>query len=239
VTLAEAVFQVSLTSPSMRILLPYVAVALTLLVTVFHHTVLKKRHGDARGMWLYFLLFFLLLAVVPVLILAVVEVDPLTVLAGLGVSAGNYRMGLILMLAALPAALLLGLFGSREGELKRWYPFSKQACRTDRSFVAYELGYLLLYYTAWEFLYRGLLFFPLLSSAGFLPAAAITAILSTMHHIGHPRTEVISSLAAGFIFAAIALLARSVLYCAAIHAAVGISTDTFIYLRDYRRARGV
>ena len=223
----------------MGILFPYLAIALTLLITVFHHSALKRRYGEAKGMWLYFLLFFLLLEAFPVMILAVVETDPLRGLAALGMGAGNYRIGLILTLAALPVALLLGFFGSGVAEMRRWYPFSKQACTADGAFVAYELGYLLLYYTAWEFLYRGLLFFPLLSSTGFLPAAVITAVLSTMHHIGHPKTEIFSSLIAGIVFAAIALLTRSFLYCAAIHAMVGISTDTFIYLKNYRRARGV
>ena len=49
--LREAVFHMSISPGSLRIVLPYVTVALAGMVTVFHHTVLNKRYGDARGSW--------------------------------------------------------------------------------------------------------------------------------------------------------------------------------------------
>jgi membrane protease YdiL (CAAX protease family) len=218
----------------MQILLPYIMVALTVLITAFHHSTLKSRYGDAKGTWLYFLVFFSLLAVVPTLIVVLVENDPLQVLSDLGVGLGNYRIGVALMLVGLPITVLIGHFVSKTPELRSWYPFSKEVCAKDSTFVAYELGYLLLYYSAWEFLYRGVLFFPLLSSFGFLPALAITTALSTLHHIGHPKSEILGALLAGIVFSCIALLTRSLLYPIVIHAMVGLSSDTFIYLRIHR-----
>lgn len=222
----------------MRVLLPYITVALAGMVTVFYHSVLNKRHGDAKGSWIYFTVFFTLLAAVPIVMILLIENEPLQVLIDLGLTAGNYRLGLVLVLIFLPIALLIGHIVSKTEEMIAWYPFSKQVCARDRSFALYEVGYLLLYYTAWEFLYRGLLFFPLLRSIGFIPALAVTTILSTLHHIGHPKSEIWGALLGGVIFASAALVTRSILYPILIHATFGIVNDTFIYLRNYRKKTG-
>jgi membrane protease YdiL (CAAX protease family) len=219
----------------MRILLPYTAVALTGMITVFYRSFLRKRYGDAKGMWIYFLVFFILFAAVPILLILFIENEPLRVLAGLGLAAGNWRIGLLLVVVFLPVALLLGHIVSQTDDMIAWYPFSKQVCARDGSFALYEAGYLLLYYTAWEFLYRGLLFFPLLKGIGFIPALAVTATLSTLHHIGHPKSEIWGALLGGVIFASVALVTRSILYPILIHATFGIVNDTFIYLRNYRK----
>jgi membrane protease YdiL (CAAX protease family) len=230
----EAVFHTSISPGSMRILFPYLAVALTGLITIFYHSVLNRRYGDARGTWIYFAAFFTLLEALPVLLILLVESEPLQVLIDLGVTVGNYRFGLVLVLVFLPIALLIGHIVSRTEEMVAWYPFSKEVCARASSFALYEVGYLLLYYTAWEFLYRGLLFFPLLRGIGFIPAMVLTTTISTMHHIGHPKSEIWGALVGGVVFASIALLTRSILYTILIHAMFGIVNDTFIYLRSYR-----
>ncbi len=236
--LKTAIFHTSISPISMRILFPYITVALTGMITLFGHPALKKRYGDARGTWLYFSIFFVLLAAVPILLIVLLETDPLRVLTDLGVSTGNYRIGLVLVLVFVPISLLIGHIGSKTPELVAWYPFSKQACLRDRSFLLYELGYLLLYYTAWEFLYRGLLFVPLLAGLGYFPAMAVTTALSTLHHIGHPKSEIGGAVLGGVLFSAIALVTRSLLYAVLIHAMIGVVDDTFIYLRNYRKSPG-
>jgi membrane protease YdiL (CAAX protease family) len=233
-----AILYTSISPSSMRILLPYIAAALTAMITVFYHSVLNKRYGDAKGMWIYFAAFFILLEAVPVFLVFFIESEPLQVLVDLGVTVGNYRIGLVSVLIFLPIALIIGHIVSKTGEMIAWYPFSKQVCARDISFAIYEVGYLLLYYTAWEFLYRGLLFFPLLKGIGFIPAMAVTTTLSTLHHIGHPRSEIWGAFLGGVIFASIALVTRSIIYPILIHAMFGIVNDTFIYLRSYRKTSG-
>lgn len=232
--LKQVFFYASISPALMRVLLPYIAVALTVLITVLHYSELKKRYGNAKGMWLYFVLFFLILAAVPTFIIVFLEKDPLQILAGLGVGLGNYRIGAAVTLVFVPISLLISHFVSKTPEMKEWYPFSKEVCVKDSTFIAYEIGYVLLYYTAWEFLYRGVLFFPLLNSLGFPPALAISTALSTLHHIGHPKSEILGALLAGAVFSCIALMTGSILYPIVIHAMVGVSNDTFIYLRTYR-----
>jgi membrane protease YdiL (CAAX protease family) len=238
IELTTAVSQVSISPISMRILLPYITVALTGMITIFYHSTLKNRLGDAKGMWLYFCIFFALLAAVPILLILLIEGDALRVLIDLGVTVGNYKIGLVLAAVFVPISLLIGHVVSRTEEMIAWYPFSKQVCARDRSFALYEVGYVLLYYTAWEFLYRGLLFSPLLKGFGFVPAMAITTSLSTVHHIGHPKSEIVGAVLGGVIFSLIVLLTRSILYPIVIHAMIGVVNDTLIYLRNYRKSSG-
>jgi membrane protease YdiL (CAAX protease family) len=219
----------------MQILFPYITVALTGMITILYHSALKNRFGDARGTWIYFSAFFTLLAAVPVLLIFLLENDPHRVLIDLGVAVGRFRTGLLLFLVFLPIATLIGHIVSRTEEMVACYPFSKQVCRRDGTFALYELGYVLLYYTAWEFLYRGMLFFPLLAVFGFVPAMALTTALSTLHHIGHPKAEIAGTVLGGVLFSAIALVTGSILYPILIHAMFGVLMDTFIYLRSYRR----
>ena len=222
---------------SLQILFPYLAAALAALASVFHHRRLRARYGDTTGMRLYFGIFFGLLAAVPVGVVLAVEADPWRVLRELGLAPGNHRLGLPILGIALPITALMSYFASGTPEIKRQYPFSKAACSGDGRFARYELAYLLLYFPAWEFLYRGLLFFPLVEAFGFLAAASLTAALSTLHHIGHPPSEILGAFAGGYVFAAIALLTGSVLYPAVVHAMLGVSDDLFVYLRYYRGRR--
>jgi membrane protease YdiL (CAAX protease family) len=63
---------------------------------------------------------------------------------------------------------------------------------------------------------------------------AITTTLSTLHHIGHPKSEILGALLGGVIFSYVALLTRSLLYPIAFHAMVGVGVDIFVYARNYR-----
>ncbi len=231
-----SLFSQSLAPLSARVLLPYLAVALTLAASLLHHRRLRSILGDARGMRVYFWSFFFLFLVAPSIIIAAVEPRPLEAFAAFGVQAGNWRLGLLFVGIAIPVVAYLCWSFSKDPGLKVQYPFSKDACANDRAFAFFELGYASLYFTSWEFLYRGLLFFPLVHVMGFLPAMAITTALSTLHHIGHPEWEIVGAMAGGVIFAAAAFLTGSVLYPFAIHAMLGIGDDFFIYRRFYRRA---
>jgi membrane protease YdiL (CAAX protease family) len=186
-------------------------------------------------MWLYFGAFFVLFVAIPVVVALFAEKDPFTAFAEMGLRAGNVSRGLLIVAIALPITIGMSLISSKDPALQKHYPFSKDACRSPGAFIRYEIGYAALYYSAWEFLYRGILFFPLLHTLGFLPAVSITTALSTLHHIGHPDSEIGGALAGGIIFGVVSLLTGSMLYPFAIHAMLGVSDDVFIYLRVYRR----
>jgi membrane protease YdiL (CAAX protease family) len=210
-------------------------VAFALLFSFFHYRRLIQKWDDRRAFLAYFAAVFCLFLVIPSLIIFLFSPDALLFLKEAGLSLGNWRRGLGIAAVGAPLAVLSGFIGSRDAELGRFYPFSKTACRSPRSFIAFEAAYLLLYYVAWEFLYRGILFFPLIPAIGLIPALALQTIISTLHHAGHPQSEIFASLAGGFVFGLVAYFTGSFIYTIFLHALTGISTDTYIYYRNYRR----
>ena len=94
---------------------------------------------------------------------------------------------MLLAAAGLPIALVVGFIGSRDPAMQIQYPLSKEACADPRRFVRFEIAYFVLYYVPWEFVFRGLLFFPLVPLIGLIPALAVQTIISTLYHFGHPR----------------------------------------------------
>jgi membrane protease YdiL (CAAX protease family) len=214
----------------------YLAVAFALLFSFFHYRRLSQKWDDLRAFLAYFGAIFCLFLVIPILIIFILSPEPLLFLKGAGLTLGNWRRGLLIVIAGAPLAVLSGFIGSRDAELRRFYPFSKTACRSSKTFIAFEAAYLFLYYTAWEFLYRGILFFPLIPAIGVVPALALQTIISTLHHAGHPQSEILAAWGAGFVFGLVAYFTGSIIYPIFLHALTGISTDAFIYFRDYRRA---
>ena len=209
--------------------------AFALLFSFFHYRRLIQKWDDLRAFLAYFAAVFCLFLVIPSLIIFLFSPDALLFLKEAGLSLGNWRRGLAIAAVGAPLAVLSGFIGSRDAELGRFYPFSKTACRSPRSFIAFEAAYLLLYYVAWEFLYRGILFFPMIPAIGLIPALALQTIISTLHHAGHPQSEIFASLAGGFVFGLVAYFTGSFIYTIFLHGLTGISTDTFIYYRNYRR----
>lgn len=216
------------------LLYPYLALAFTLMVTVFHHRRLRRRFDELGAFLLYFALFFLLFMALPVVLVLLTAADPAAFLRSLGFTFGRSGRGLALAAAAVPLCLAAAFAGSRDPAMRDQYPFAKAACRTPAVFAAYEAAYLVLYYLPWEFLYRGMLFLALLPALGLAPALALQAIISTVHHFGHPDTEIWAALGAGFIFGLVAWATGSFLYTVFIHALVGIANDTLLCRRWHR-----
>jgi membrane protease YdiL (CAAX protease family) len=208
------------------------------MMTVLHHRRLAAKMADDRAYIRYFVLFFFLFLAVPVVIVCLGSAEPVRFLAALGVSAGKSRLGLGLAAAGVPVAVLAAFIGSRDPALQAQYPFSKRVCASAKKLAGFEIAYVFLYYLPWEFLFRGLLFFPLVRVVGLVPALAVQTSLSTLYHFGHPDSEVFAALGAGFGFGLIAYATGSIFYTAFLHAAVGVSTDLLIYRRRAARAAG-
>lgn len=220
----------------MGIILAYLCAAY-LVVLVFFHPLHRPRTGrDLPAYLLYFAAFFFFFCLAPCVLIIFVRGETSGSLASIGLGLGNIGRGLPLTAVGVPVAILAGLIGSRDPALRDFYPFSKEALRSRRSFLSFELAYVLFYYTAWEFLYRGILFFPLIPAIGLVPALAVETLLSTLYHIGHPPAEILAAVGAGVIFGLVAFWTGSFFYTVLLHAAVGVSTDTSIYLRT-RRAK--
>lgn len=220
--------------PVPTLLYPYLALAFALMVTVFHHRNLRRGRDELRAFLLYFAAFFLFFLAIPLGLIMLSAADAGAFLRSAGLTLGQSGRGLALSVLAVPVCLLAAFVGSRHPALRRQYPFAKAACRTPAVFVAYEAAYLVFYYLPWEFLYRGLLFLALAPALGLVPALALQTVISTIHHFGHPDSEIWAACGAGFIFGLVAWSTGSFLYTLFIHALVGIANDTFICLRSRR-----
>lgn len=220
-----------------NVLYLYLAVAFPVMMTVFHFRTLLKKRGDYRAFLLYFTAFFTAFLAVPLLIVLVAAPGPRDFLWFVGLTPGHVGTGLLFAAVGVPVALAAGFIGSRDPAMQAQYPFSKEACADLKKFVRFEIAYFVLYYLPWEFVFRGLLFFPLVPTVGFIPALALQTIISTLYHFGHPPSEIFAALGAGVIFGLIAYATGSIFYTAIIHAAVGIGSDVFLYLRRPRAPR--
>ncbi len=218
------------------------AVGFTLLSSFFHYKRLQKKHTDDLQVFIrYFISFCLFLLIIPIIVIFLFTSQPLEALNNFGLRFGNYRLGLILSLIAIPVCAVAVYVSLKDPKLKNQYPFSKNACRSRKTFVLYELAYFFFYYFAWEFTFRGVFLFSIIkmtgeAKEGILIAILIQATIATIYHLGHPDIEVVSAFVGSIIFGIIAYLTKSFLYTLFIHALLGITNDTFFYLK-YHKAK--
>lgn len=199
----------------------WVSVALAALVTVLGRHACAQRWGDYRGHLLYFLFFFLLIGVGPAAIVGFGGDGIATV----GLGLGRFGRGLITTAAALPLAVMVAAWSSLHRELRKHYPLSRTVIKMEHGFWVYESVYVVCYYTAWEFAFRGLLFLPLVGVIGLIPALAIQTTLTTLLHIGSPEPEVWGAVIGGAGFGLLACFTGSVLYSFILHATLGVVHD--------------
>ncbi len=217
-----------------NVLYLYLALAFPLIMTVFHHRTLVRKHGGYRGFLLYFVAFFALFLAIPALIIIAAAPGPWDFFTSLGFAFGRTGKSVLLTAIAVPVVLLAAFFATRDPAMKAQYPYSKEACAGLKTFVIYETCYIGLYYLPWEFLFRGILFFPLIPALGLLPALAVQTIVSTIYHFGHPDSEIYAALGGGIIFGLIAYATGSFLTTFIIHSLAGVATDSFLYHRYHR-----
>lgn len=219
------------------------AVGFALLSSLFNYkNLLKKYNDDFKVFIQYFAYFSLFLLLIPVIGIFLYSPHPLEILENLGFQPGNFKLGLILILISIPIVAAMAYKSSNDPKLKRYYPFSKNACRSLKTFVVYEISYLLLYYIAWEFTFRGFFLFSIAemmgySKSGILIAILIQAIISTVYHLGHPDLEILTTLVGSIIFGIVAYATKSFLYTLFIHALLGILNDTFLYIQYYKKKK--
>lgn len=219
------------------------AIGFALISSFFHYKNLLNKHTDDFKIFIrYFISFFILLFAIPFVFILLSFPQPLETLRGLGLQFGNYKLGVMIILIGIPITAVLAYISAKDPEIKEQYPFSKKACENPRKFVLYEISYLIFYYSAWEFTFRGVLLFTLIelmgeNSTGIIVAILIQTIIATVYHLGHPRMEILGALLGSIIFGIIAYSTHSILYTIFLHALIGILNDTFIYFRYHKNSK--
>jgi hypothetical protein len=219
-----------------------IGVAFLFLSSVLNvHKLLRGARHDYRAVMTYFVSFFVLMFVFPMTLVIIVGprvgMYPWT----LGLRLGDVPKGLLFVAFGAPLLSIGMLLGLRDPDLRQQYPFSKEALTGPAKFVVYEAAYVVFYYLAWEFAFRGVVLFGLLA---FLPktipgvavAILVQTFLSTIYHIGHPDSEVVGAFLLGLVAGSAAVVTGSILYGLFAHAVVGVLNDCLAY-RRLARAR--
>lgn len=171
-------------------------------------------------------IFFLLMFIVPILIITFAFKKPWH---DFGWQWGDWRYGLKTLLITIPLLVVpLMYVASHLPDVHSEYPLLKLLLTRHDLIIYYQIAYVVFYYLAWEFFFRGFLLFGLKPHFGNMNAVLIQTISSCLIHIGKPEGEIIGSIIIGILFGAIALRTRSIFYVFVLHAAIGVFTDLFI-----------
>ncbi len=172
-----------------------------------------------------FIIFFLLMFIVPVLYIKIAMKKRLSEFGfGLGDTGFGVKTLILIPLIVVPAIY----FAANMPDVRSEYPLAKSLIQDQSHLLVYELAYVIFYYIAWEFFFRGFLLFGLKNKFGAFNAILIQTISSCLVHIGKPEGEIIGSIIVGIIFGIIALRTKSIWYVFLLHAAIGVLTDLFI-----------
>ena len=191
-----------------------------------------ETYSDLRGFAYHHLGAFLVLGLGSMLLGAKLGFRP----RELGLGIGDWRFGLKFCAIVIPLLVVPVTFlGSRSADVLREYPVSKEALQSGRAF-AIHVAFYLLYYAGWETFFRGYSLFGLIERFGKWGAILVQVIPSTVIHTsivsaGKPFAETLGAVPVGILLGWLTVRTRSIWYPFAIHAAIGVLTDTWIFIR--------
>lgn len=172
-----------------------------------------------------FLFFFFLTFVIPTLyVLLVMKKN----LFDFGFGKGDLKNGLKLLLLVPVLIIPAIFFAAKMPDIRIEYPLAKSLLTDQTNLFVYEAAYVIFYYFAWEFFFRGFILFGLKDRFGTVNAILIQTISSCLIHIGKPEGEIMGSILIGIIFGIIAVRTRSFWYVFLMHASIGVFLDLFI-----------
>ncbi len=172
---------------------------------------------------------FVLMGILPLAIIHFFFREPVKTY---GLQLGDWRKGLpVAAILFVLIAVIMLYPSSQTKEMSEFYPFDKSAGDSAFAFVRFEALRGVLYYTAWEFFFRGFMLFGLRKYFGDWMAICIQTIPSCLWHIGLPTGEIFASILGGILFGIFAIRTRSVLWAFLLHWLIGIGMDLFIVMR--------
>jgi len=171
---------------------------------------------------------FLLLGLIPTLIITFGFNERLK---DYGLTLGDKKAGMLSLVVLSPLIVLALIYpASQTAEMKNFYPFDSSAHLSIENFIQLEFWRVILFYTSWEFMFRGFMLFGLRKYVGDSMALCIQVIPSCLWHIGMPTGEIISSIPGGLLFGILALRTGSIIYPFILHCIIGISLDLLIII---------
>lgn len=184
-----------------------------------------NHYGDVYAYITQFGIFFLLMGIIPALYM---KFKMNANFSEFGLGLGNVKAGLKLLAICIPIIIVVLYFGTDAPDVKSEYPLAKSLHTQREMIIWYHLAYVLLYYTAWEFFFRGFLLFGLKDRFGVFNAILIQTISSCLIHLGKPAGETIGAIFVGILFGIFAYRTKSIWYVFILHILMGLSTDLYI-----------
>ena len=185
----------------------------------------EAQYGDVYAYMTQFAVFFVLMFIIPALYLKFkMKAD----FGDYGLGLGKVKAGLKLIAVCVPIILVVLYFGTDAVDVRTEYPLAKSLHTHREMIIWYHLAYVFLYYTAWEFFFRGFLLYGLKDRFGVFYSILIQSILSCLIHLGKPASETIGALFIGILFGIFAYRTRSIWYVFILHIIMGLSTDLYI-----------
>lgn len=173
-----------------------------------------------------------LFGVVPVLLIKLVLHEKL---ADYGFQWGAHWKEVLLATVLLtPAFAVMGYFSNIDG-FYSVYPLNPAVLWSAHGgpvqwLVVHTLCYLVFYYLAFEFFFRGFLFHGLSDSCGLLNALLIQSAACTFFHFGHPACEIWGAFGGSLFWGLIVMRTNSIFSGWIQHAALGIMLDVSLVL---------
>lgn len=186
----------------------------------------KSEQGDLYSRYWQFLVFSFLVGILPLIYIVWGIKQPLS---DYGLSWEDWKTGLKLVLILIPLVIVpLMWIAAQMPDIKGEYPMARVLFQQPHLFWQYEFMYIVFYYMAWEFFFRGFLLFGLVKEFGPATAIMIQTISSCLIHLGKPVGETLGSIPVGILFGILAWRTKSIWYGWALHIAIGVLTDYFV-----------
>lgn len=184
--------------------------------------------NDFEAVIYMFLTAFFLMGVLPAIFVLLIFRERLS---DYGLTLGDWRKGLQVTAFLLILICVVVVYpSSQNSEIRASFPLDKGAGDSISAFLKLQVLRGLLFYSAWEFFFRGFILFGLRKYTGDWMAICIQIIPSSMWHIGMATPEVFSSILAGLLFGILAIRMRSIFWCFLLHYFIGIFLDIFIII---------
>jgi membrane protease YdiL (CAAX protease family) len=151
------------------------------------------------------------------------------------VRVGDWRFGLKIVLLFVAVMLPILWFASADPSFRQVYPHAEIVKTNWSYFLIYE-AFFFLYFTGWEFIWRGYMLFGLEKRFGAVNAVLIQTLPFVILHFGKPFAESFGAIVAGIALGALALRTRSYWYCVVTHWLVMLSIDL---LATFRTRTGI
>lgn len=186
----------------------------------------KYDHDTASANHIFFtkLFGFLSLGIVPALCMLLFLPDKGFSYYGLTFVPETSLFSFLWIIGLSAIVIPLAYYSAKKPKNLLNYPQIRSKLWTRSTYYKNIFGWV-LYLSAYEFLFRGVLFFPLLESLGFWPATAVNISLYSATHIPKGLDETLGAIPLGLVLCALTAMSGTLWIAIIVHVAMALSNS--------------